>query len=137
MSAKVTIQSVVKNSVDKVWAGYNEPKHITQWNFASPEWHCPRAENDVRVGGKMKSRMEAKGGSFGFDLEATYDEVIPNKKISYTMPDGRKVITTFEASGNSTKVTTQFDPENQHPVDFQKVGWQSILDNFQKYAEKT
>lgn len=136
MSAQVKIESVIHNTLEKVWAGYNEPKHITQWNFASPDWQCPRAEVDLRVGGKMKSRMEAKDGSFGFDFEAVYDEVIPNKRLAYTMPDGRKVVTTFEASGNATKVTTLFDPENQHPVDFQKAGWQAILDNFKGYVEK-
>ncbi len=136
MTAKVTIESLIQNSVDKVWAGYNEPKHIVRWNFASPDWQCPRSENDLRVGGKMKSRMEAKDGSFGFDFEATYDEVIPNKKLAYTMPDGRKVVTTFETSAHSTRITIQFDPENEHPVEFQKAGWQAILDNFKNYAEK-
>jgi uncharacterized protein YndB with AHSA1/START domain len=135
MSTKVSIDSTIAKGAEKVWAYYNKPEHITQWNFASNDWHCPRSENDVRVGGKMKTRMEAKDGSFGFDFEATYDEVVPQKRIAYTMPDGRKVVTTFEAVGLHTKVTTVFDAENQHPVDFQKAGWQAILDNFRKYAE--
>lgn len=135
MSSKVTIATTVAKSADKVWTYYNSPAHITQWNFASSDWQCPRAEVDLRVGGKMNSRMEAKDGSFGFDFEATYDEVVPPKKVAYTMPDGRRVQTTFEAKGSETHVTTVFDAEDQHPVDFQKAGWQAILDNFKKYAE--
>ncbi len=51
------------------------------------------------------------------------------------MPDGRKVKTVFSANGNETKVVETFDPENTHPLDVQRSGWQSILDNFKKYTE--
>jgi len=32
-------------------------------------------------------------------------------------------------------VTEYFDPENQNPLEFQKDGWQAILDNFKRYSE--
>ena len=79
--------------------------------------------------------MEAKDGSFGFDFEATYNEIVDQKKLVYTMPDGRKVTTNFEPTGNSTKVVTVFDAEKQNSEEMQKSGWQSILDNFRKYTE--
>lgn len=135
MSTKVTIDAVVSAQVNKVWDYWNLPKHITVWNTAHPDWHCPTAENDLKVGGKLKSRMEAKDGSFGFDFEGTYNEVAPQKKLSYVMPDGRHVTTTFEAIGDKTKVTTVFDAENENPVEMQKAGWQSILNNFKNYTE--
>jgi len=131
----ITIESLISSDVKKVWDYWTEPKHITKWNFASDDWHCPKAENDLRVGGKLKSRMEAKDGSFGFDFEAIYDEVIDQKKIVYTMADGRKATTTFENQGNKIKVTTTFDAENENPVEMQRTGWQAILDNFKKYVE--
>ena len=132
---KITIETTVKAKPKKVWDYYTQPEHITKWNFASDDWHCPKAENDVRVGGKMNSRMEAKDGSFGFDFEATYDEVQNHRKLVYTMPDGRQVITKFDDLGDKTKVTTQFDAENQNPVDMQRDGWQEILNNFKKHVE--
>jgi uncharacterized protein YndB with AHSA1/START domain len=79
--------------------------------------------------------MEAKDGSFGFDFEAVYDEVVQEKKLVYTMPDGREVITHFESAGGGTKVSTSFDAESENPVEMQKAGWQAILDNFKKYVE--
>jgi uncharacterized protein YndB with AHSA1/START domain len=106
-----------------------------KWNFASDDWHCPRSENDLRVGGKMNSRMEAKDGSFGFDFEAIYDEVVDLKKITCSMADGRQASTVFEADGEKTKVTTTFDAENTHPLEMQKNGWQAILNNFKNYVE--
>ena len=44
-------------------------------------------------------------GSFGFDFEAIYDEVVDQKKISYTMGDGRQAITVFQNVDGKTKVT--------------------------------
>ncbi len=132
---KITIEAEISADTKKVWDYYTKPEHITKWNFALDEWHCPSAENDLRVGGKLKSRMEAKDGSFGFDFEAIYDEIVDQKKIAYTIADGRKVETNFENLGNKTKVTTTFEAEDQNPVEMQRSGWQAILDNFKKYVE--
>lgn len=131
----ITIQASVTAPVAKVWECWTEPEHITGWNFAADTWCCPGAENDLRVGGRYKARMEAKDGSFGFDFEADYDEVEPHKKITYTMLDGRKATTVFEEQEGSTSVTTTFDAETMNPVEMQKTGWQAILDNFKKYTE--
>ena len=119
----------------KVWDYWTMPVHITKWNFASDDWQCPRAENDLKVGGKYTARMEAKDGSFGFDFEAVYDEVIDQEKLTYTMGDGRHATTHFVEEGKQTKVTTTFDAENQNDAEMQRGGWQAILDNFKKYVE--
>lgn len=133
--SKIKIEAAVAAPVSKTWSYWTEPHHITQWNFADPSWQCPKASNDLKAGGKYSARMEAKDGSFGFDFEAIYDEVVTQKKIVYTMLDGRKVTTTFEAVGNATKVTSIFDAEKENPEEMQKDGWQAILNNFKKYAE--
>jgi len=131
----VTVQNTVNAPVEKVWEYWTKPEHITKWNFASDDWHSPRAENDLRAGGKFVSRMEAKDGSFGFDFGGTYDEVEPNKYIEYTIGDGRKVKVNFTAKGDTTEVVESFEAENTNPVEMQKGGWQAILDNFKKYTE--
>lgn len=79
--------------------------------------------------------MEAKDGSFGFDLEAIYDEVSDLEVLSYIMTDGRRVKTVFEPQSRSTKVTTTFDAEQENPVEVQREGWQAILDNFSRYVQ--
>lgn len=134
-NTKITIDVTVAADDKKVWDYWTEPEHIKKWNFAADDWHCPKAENDLRVGGKLKSRMEAKDGSFGFDFEATYTEVIEHKKIVYTMTDGRQATTTFDDVGGETEITIVFDAENENPVEMQKGGWQAILNNFKKYTE--
>lgn len=132
---KITIETSVNAPVEKVWENWTDPIHIVNWNNASEDWHTTRAENDLKPGGKFLSRMEAKDGSFGFDFGGTYDKVRPNELIEYTMGDGRKVQITFRGNGNETKIEETFDAENTHPVETQRNGWQSILDNFKKYTE--
>lgn len=132
---KIKVEAIVDASVDKVWEYWTNPEHVTKWNHASDDWHSPRGTNDLRVGGRFNFRMEAKDGSSGFDFEGEYTEVEPNKKISYKMDDGREVDVTFEDLGSKTRVVETFDPEKENPVDFQKGGWQAILDNFKKYTE--
>lgn len=134
-TTKVTIETTVSADTKKVWDYWNKPEHITKWNFAADDWHCPKAENDLRVGGKLKSRMEAKDGSFGFNFEAIYNKVIDHKKIAYTMADGRQANTDFENLDGKTKIITVFDAETENSVEMQKTGWQAILDNFKKYVE--
>lgn len=135
MSNKVTVTATVNADSKKVWDYYNQPEHITKWNFADPSWHCPSATNDMRVGGKYVSRMEAKDGSFGFDFEATYDEVVEGKKFTYTMPGGRQVTVVFNENNGSTGIDVTFDAETENPIEMQRDGWQAILDNFKKYTE--
>ena len=131
----ITVEATVQAPVEKVWSFYTSPEHIKKWNNASPDWHTPHAENDLRVGGKFLSRMEAKDGSFGFDFWGIYDEVKTNELIAYTLGDNRKARILFNSSGNSTVVTVTFEAETENTVELQKGGWQSILDNFKKYAE--
>lgn len=132
---KITVETTISADPKKVWDFWTKPEHITKWNFASDDWHCPKAENDLRVGGTYSARMGTKDGSAGFDFEAIYNEIIDQQKIAYTMSDGRQVTTGFESHGNKTKVTTTFDAENENLVHMQKEGWQAILNNFKKYAE--
>jgi uncharacterized protein YndB with AHSA1/START domain len=131
----ITVETVIKAPVEKVWKFWNEPEHITQWCFASDDWHAPRAENDLRKDGKMKTTMAAKDGSFTFDFEAVYTNVVPNKRIEYNIVDGRKVDIRFTPNGNETKVTETFEAESTNPIEMQRGGWQAILDNFKKHVE--
>jgi len=132
---KIEVAATIAAPVEKVWEQYTRPDHIIQWNFADPSWHCPRASNDLRAGGKYSARMEARDGSFGFDFEAIYDQVVDHRNLSYTMADGRQAITTFEPRDNATLVTTRFDPEGQNPREMQQEGWQAILDNFKDHVQ--
>jgi len=133
----VTVEAVINAPVEKVWEFWTNPKHIILWNAASEDWHTPKAENDLRVGGKFLSRMEARDGSWGFDFSGEYNNVDIHKLIVYTMSDGRRVQVQFATQGDVTKVTETFDPEQTNTIEMQQAGWQAIVDNFKKYVETT
>ncbi len=134
---KITIQTTVHADIAHAWACYTQPEHIIHWNFASDDWCCPSAENDLRVGGRYCARMKAKDGSFGFDFEVIYDAVVEHQHLAYSMADGRQVSVAFDDQGDSVHVTVVFDPESENPLEMQRGGWQAILDNYKKRAEAT
>lgn len=132
----ITVQAVINAPVEQVWKLYTEPEHVMKWNNASNDWHTPRAENDLKVGGKFLYRMEAKDGSSGFDFDGTYKQVIANELIVYSISDGRKVEVTFTKDDNArTKMDTTFEAESTNAIEMQRDGWQAILNNFKIYVE--
>ncbi|MFC4210179.1 SRPBCC family protein [Pedobacter lithocola] len=131
----ITIESTVNAPIEKVWEFWNNPEHIKNWAFATPDWHAPHAENDLQVDGKFTTTMAAKDGSMSFDFVGTYTTVEENKLIEYVLEDGRNVKIIFDGDEQTTKIIETFDPETQNPVEMQKGGWQAILDNFKNYTE--
>jgi len=131
---KLIVRATILADKQKVWDYYTQPEHITKWNFADPSWHCPTATNDMNVGGRYVSRMEAKDGSFGFDFDAVYTEINKGENFTYEF-GGRLATVDFKETDGQTEVTVTFDPETENSIELQRNGWQAILDNFKKYTE--
>ncbi len=131
----ITIDVTVNAPVEAAWNAWTSPAQITRWNFASDEWACPRAELDLRPGGKFKYRMEAKDGSMGFDFEGEFTAVIPNRRIEYSLGDDRKVSVDFVSEAGATRIVESFDAEDANSGEAQRQGWLSILHNFKKLVE--
>lgn len=133
---KIKIEAIIKGDKEKIWRAWNDPEHIKDWAFASDDWEAPKAENDLRAGGRFLTRMAAKDGSAAFDFTGTYTKVIPYERIEYEIDDGRTVAIDFENNGqDSVKVTQEFEMESINTEEVQRGGWQAILDNFKKYFE--
>lgn len=144
MSTRLTVSILVNNSLEKVWESFWNSEHIVNWCFASDDWHCPKSISpEPAVGVIFSNTFAAKDGSFSFDLTAQYTEVLPMKKLVYTMGEmkeyfldaGRVVEVILEETPEGIKITETFDAEDIHPLDMQIAGWQAILENFKKYTE--
>ena len=141
-SPTITVQSIVKAPIEKVWECWTKPEHIVRWAFASETWKAPEAENDVRVGGRFKTVMAAKDGSAKFDFTGTYTAVKEQELIEYDMDRApsesvsRHVKVEFSETPEGVCVTETFDPESENSEEMQRSGWQAILDNFMIYVEK-
>src|SRR5581483_3416814 len=130
----ITIETIVKAPLERVWECWNKPEHIDHWAFASDDWEAKAAENDVKVGGKFKTTMSAKDKSASFEFTGVYTVVKEHELIEYDMDDGRQVKVEFRQVPKGIKVTETFDPESENSEEMQKNGWQAILDNFKKYV---
>lgn len=145
---KLTVSITIKAPLEHVWNCMRKPEYIVQRGFADAGTrHCPWARGEMpEVGGIFTTRMEARDGSFGFDLTGQYTHVEPMKQVSYTMGEmkeyfldaGRVVDVTFEedTSAWTVKVTEVFDAEDIHDHNMQIAGWQSILENYKKVCEQ-
>ncbi len=131
----ISVQTKIDAPLDLVWKLWTTPEDIVNWNNASEDWHTPKATNDLRTGGKFSFRMEAVNGNEGFDFGGVYDKVIPKERIEYTLADGRKVSVAFSKTNGKTKIVETFEPEKINSIELQHDGWQSIMDNFKRYAE--
>jgi uncharacterized protein YndB with AHSA1/START domain len=132
----ITVQAIINAPMAKVWEYWTNPEDIKGWSFAGDDWEAPEAENDLRQGGKFKTVMAAKDKSASFDFAGTYTAIKEHELIEYDMDeDKRHVKVGFEETPEGVRITTTFDPENENPMEMQRTGWQSILDNFKKYAE--
>ncbi|HVY01324.1 MAG TPA: SRPBCC family protein [Candidatus Nanoarchaeia archaeon] len=135
MSKEITVQVDVNEGIDKVWKAFTVAEDIMKWNHASDDWHCPKAKNDLKVGGKFCYTMASKDGKESFDFSGVYTEIEPLKLIAYKMDDGRKAEVVFASVENETAVFETFELENINPEEMQRQGWQAILNNFKKHVE--
>jgi uncharacterized protein YndB with AHSA1/START domain len=133
----ITVKATINAPLSQVWEKWTNAHHVTKWNFASPDWHCPSAENNLVEGGEFHYLMAAKDGSFQFDFWGTYQKITIEKSLDITIGDGRKMFVSFEKSGNQTIIEEKFEPEHENSEELQQAGWQAILDNFKQYAESS
>lgn len=131
----ITVSATLAVPLLKAWLYYTLPEHIVNLNFASPDWCCPSAQNDLCIGGTYKARMEARDGSIGFDFEAIYTLVYEGKMLKYIFGDRHASVTFRRLDEHHTAVEIVFDPETMHPVEMQRDGWQPILNNYNHYTE--
>lgn len=132
----ITVRTTLTSSLEDVWNKFTQSEHIVNWNFASEDWHCPKAENHLEVGQNFVYTMASKDGEMSFDFVGTYQEVVPMKKLVYQIAHGRKVTVKFDVMDDKVILTENFEPENIHSVALQREGWQSILKNFKKYTNQ-
>jgi uncharacterized protein YndB with AHSA1/START domain len=100
---------------EKLFRAWTDPKLVTQW-FAPRPWTTPRAELDVRPGGRCLVVMRSPEGE-EFPNPGVYLEVVKNEKLVFTdaytsawVPSPKPFMTaivTFEDEGGKTRYTAR------------------------------
>ncbi len=132
---KIVVSTQIQASLEEVWSAWTTPEHIVKWNFASDEWHCPRADLELTPGGVFSYRMEAKDGSMGFDFGGKFTAITPMSLIAYSLGDERSVSIEFRDVADGVEIVETFDAEDEMSGEQQRQGWQAILENFKAYVE--
>lgn len=135
MKEPITVTTAVRAPIERVWECWTGLEHLEHWSFASPEWGAKGLESDLRAGGRFRTEMFARDGSFAFVFEGTFTEVAPPTRLRFTLDDDRKVEVDFTASGETVEVVERFEAESMHSREMQQEGWQAFLDNFKAYVE--
>lgn len=135
MGKLVKVEALIKADVALVWEKYTNPKHVTGWNFASPDWHCPGGSADLREGGSYSYTMAARDGSMSFDFGGIYTLVEPQKQLRSTLEDNRVVDVLFKETSDGTQVSVSFELEATNSEELQLEGWGAILNEFKRYCE--
>jgi len=133
----ITVSCLINASVDIVWKCWTSEKDVTEWNFASQDWHCPAASINFKEGGEFHYTMAAKDNSMNFDFWGTYQQIEHEKQIEIILGDQRKLTVFFETTTEGTLITEIFEPELVNAPEMQQAGWQMIMDNFKQYVEHT
>lgn len=132
---RITVSAKIAAPRDLVWRLWTDPAHVVQWNNASDDWHTPKAENDLREGGRFSYTMAARDGSASFDFGGEFTKIVPHNELHFRLDDERLVEVLFNDSGDGTEVVETFEAENMNSLELQQQGWQAILDNFRKHVE--
>ena len=127
---------------EKVWRAWTDPQAVKKWWGPTPGDPVSVAELDLRVGGRFRIIF---GGPKGTDheVQGTYLEVIPNRKLVFTWswprttPERESQVTiVFKAAGGGTELDflhEQFFDEKAR--DDHKRGWSSLLDKLAEFLK--
>ncbi|MGG5210584.1 SRPBCC domain-containing protein [Chryseobacterium sp. MIQD13] len=135
MKNPLIVSISVEKPIDEVWKHWTEENSIKIWNIPFDDWHCPKAENNLRDGGEFRYRMERIDGKEGFDYTGIYSKIIPLKSIESICDDGRKNLVEFQSLGDSVIIRETFEPEDRTPLDIQQNFTDSVLKRFKKFIE--
>lgn len=122
-------------STNAVWDKLTMPEKVMTWNYASDDWHCPKAINDLKSGGEFHYEMASKDGQMSFDFWGTFDEIEISKKLYAILGDGRTLQIELFSKPYGTLIVERFEAEDQNDLNLQRFGWQSILKNLARKDE--
>jgi uncharacterized protein YndB with AHSA1/START domain len=146
----LVLERVVDVPVEKVWAAWTKPEHLTKW-FTPTPWTTPTAEVDLRPGGIFRTVMRSPEGEES-DNAGCYLEVVENRRLVWTGALGPgfrpqesdlpfTAVVAMEAAGEGrTKyaaVAIHADPagRTRHEEMGFHDGWGAALDQLVTYAK--
>ncbi|SBT19184.1 hypothetical protein MGA5115_03346 [Marinomonas gallaica] len=132
---EITVETHIKASLETVWEAWTTPAILQDWNGASIDWYCPKAEVDLHEGGKFFYRIERVDGSEVVDFEGVFKRLKLLRLIEYRFNDGRKVSIHFKESLEGTEVFETIELDPKAPEIEQTAQHGHIMTYFKKIVE--
>jgi uncharacterized protein YndB with AHSA1/START domain len=146
----LVLERVVDVPVERVWAAWTKPEHLTKW-FTPAPYTTPECEIDLRPGGIFRTVMRSPEGEES-DNAGCYLEVVENRRLVWTGALGPgfrpqesdlpfTAVVAMEAAGEGrTKyaaVAIHADPagRTRHEEMGFHDGWGAALDQLVTYAK--
>jgi uncharacterized protein YndB with AHSA1/START domain len=138
--AELRLERTFSAPREAVFEAWTSPEVMRRWWAAEHDWGTPRAEVDLREGGRILVSMAEPGGDPVHTFVGEYLEVSPPERLAFTVewqgPDGDGTVSTvtveFREQGNSTTVVLTHSglPSEESRVDHED-GWSKCLDNLE------
>jgi uncharacterized protein YndB with AHSA1/START domain len=134
------LERVLDHPVDRVFGAFVASEVLEQW-WGPRGFTVPRAELDVRVGGRYRLTMQPPEGDV-FHLGGEYREVDPPRRLVFTFeweepdPDDRETLVTltFEPVEAATRMV--FDQgvfATEERYELHRGGWTDTLDRLEAW----
>jgi uncharacterized protein YndB with AHSA1/START domain len=119
----------------RVFDAWTDPEVLRRWWAAAPDWECPEAVVDLRVGGRYRLSMRTTEGETHV-VGGEYTEVERPARLAYTWAweqgDGEEsqVTVEFRPDGDGTTVViTHAGLTSEESKGRHAHGWSGCLDN--------
>jgi uncharacterized protein YndB with AHSA1/START domain len=125
----------------RVFDALTKPEQIAQW-WGPAGFTLPKAELDLRVGGKYRFEMHPRDGH-SMMLGGMFKEITRPSKLAYTWawegvpgPETLVTIELKEVEGNTELVLTHEPFPNKEAVAQHDAGWQGGFDRLEEILQK-
>lgn len=130
----LTVRKHIPAPAARVYGAWLDPTMLMQFVKAGPGMTSPKADCDVRVGGRFLIVM--RNGETDIPHSGTYLELNPHSRIAFTWEsafsteEGSTVTLDFAPDGDGTLVTlTHIRFANEGSRDGHQSGWTAILES--------
>jgi uncharacterized protein YndB with AHSA1/START domain len=144
MQRSLRLERVLQAAPDRLLAAFVDPAQLSKW-WGPAGFTVPRAELDVREGGRYRIEMQPPDGE-PFYAYGEYREVAPPRQLAYTFAwdpptaDDQEtlVMLTFEPLDHGTRLLLEQGPfKTDERYALHEAGWKDTLDRLEAWISAT
>jgi uncharacterized protein YndB with AHSA1/START domain len=147
----VALRAVIKRHIaaprERVFQAWTTAEHLQRWFFPSIDGDAvPRAEVDLRVGGRYRIAMHAPDGNIRAMVGGTYHEVHPPERLVFSWaweapePEPTETVVTVElheVQGETEVIITHEHVSDPTVHETHTIGWNCSLERLAQLVEAT